>query len=439
MDAYWLRYLPHFLRRHVDGRFELQAILGNSSWLTTDKLLRLVVGTPITIWIARYLGPESFGLLSYSIAFVAIFGAFASFGLDRIVVRELVRRPEEASEIIGTSLAIRITTGIVAASAAMLAIRLGDAPDPRTSWLVSIIAAGLIFQSFDVFDSWFQSRVQSKFTIVAKGFAFLLASAFRAYLILAGAGLLAFAAASLTEIVLGAAFLAATYRRRSLVPRPRFRMTQAAHLTREAWPLLLSGLAVTLYMRLDIVMLQEMAAPEQTGAYAAATRLSEVWYALPIALAASAYPALLRSHSTDTRAYLAKIRRMYFVFAWLAIGISLPLSILANPLVELLYGAKFAASGPILAVHLWASVAVFLGISSSQHLLANNLQMISLYRTCIGLGSNFLLNLLLIPSYQGLGAAIATLVSYFVATFSLALFPQARSHARYMLVAPFSR
>ena len=65
--------------------------------------------------------------------------------------------------------------------------------------------------------------------------------------------------------------------------------------------------------------------------------------------------------------------------------------------------------------------------------------MISLYRTCIGLGSNFLLNLLLIPSYQGLGAAIATLVSYFVATFSLALFPQARSHARYMLVAPFSR
>lgn len=63
----------------------------NTSWLFAEKILRMVVGLFVGVWVARYLGPERFGLLSYAQSFVGLFSAFATLGLDEIVVRELVK------------------------------------------------------------------------------------------------------------------------------------------------------------------------------------------------------------------------------------------------------------------------------------------------------------------------------------------------------------
>jgi PST family polysaccharide transporter len=438
MDAHWLKYLPRVLRTRVSGRHEAQAIIGNSIWLVFDKLLRMAIGLPIGIWMARYLGPDLFGQLSYALAFVAMFGAIASAGLDGIVVRELVRRPERANEILGTAFALKLLTGTVAFALSVVVVRFTGSQNPATFWLVAVIAAGLVLQSFDVIDFWFQSQVQSRFIVRARMIAFLASSIVRVVLILTHGSLISFALVSLAEIAISAGFMLVAYRGRHLLLSSfQFRSERARQLLRESWPLLLSGIAVMLYMRIDMVMLQEMTDVHQVGIYAAATKLSEVWYALPIILSSSVFPAILRSHGRDLSAYLHGLRRLYFLFTWLAIGISLPLSLGADWIITTLYGNAYAPAGPVLAVHLWASVAVFLGIASSQHLLAENLQVISFYRTAIGLICNILLNLALIPRYQALGAALATVVSYFVATFSLVLFRRTRSHAAYMLLAPF--
>lgn len=438
MDAPWLKYLPGVLRTRFSGRHEAQAIIGNSSWLVADKLLRMIIGLPIGIWMARYLGPALFGQLSYALAFVAMFGAIASVGLDGIVVRELVRRPAKADEILGTAFALKLLAGTVAFALAIVVVRVTGSPDPATFWLVAVIAAGLVFQSFDVIDFWFQSQVQSRFIVRARMIAFLLSSVARVLLILNHGSLLSFALVSLAEIAVAAGLMMAAYQARHLRLSGFYaRSDTARRLLRESWPLLLSGIAVMLYMRIDMVMLQEMTDARQVGIYAAATKLSEFWYALPMILSSSVFPAILRSHGRDPRAYLQGLRRLYFLFAWLAIGISLPLSLNADWLITTLYGNAYSPAGPVLAVHMWASVAVFLGIASSQHLLAENLQVISFYRTAIGLICNILLNLVLIPRYQALGAAIATVASYFVATFSLVFFKPTRTHAGYLLLAPF--
>ncbi|MDE5124445.1 MAG: oligosaccharide flippase family protein, partial [Trichodesmium sp. St19_bin1] len=80
-----------------------QQIIGNTAWLLGDKFLRMGFGLLIGVWVARYLGPEKFGLLNYAIAFVSLFNVFATLGLNNIVVRELVRKPSEKGEILGTS------------------------------------------------------------------------------------------------------------------------------------------------------------------------------------------------------------------------------------------------------------------------------------------------------------------------------------------------
>src|SRR5215471_5914334 len=107
-----------------------------------------------------------------------------------------------------------------------------------------------------------------------------------------------------------------------------------------------------LYMRVDVVMLQQMIGPDPVGVYAAATPLSEVWYMLPTIIVASAAPAILRAHAADRRLFLSRLQHLYFALAWTAIGIALPLSLAANTLITFLYGAAFAAAGPVLAVHL---------------------------------------------------------------------------------------
>ena len=63
----------------------------NTSWLFAEKILRMFVGLFVGIWVARYLGPEQFGLFSYAQSFVGLFTAMATLGLDGIVVRELVK------------------------------------------------------------------------------------------------------------------------------------------------------------------------------------------------------------------------------------------------------------------------------------------------------------------------------------------------------------
>ena len=74
------------MRQNVEGRGNLQKLIGNTGWLFADRILRLGVGLWVGIWTARYLGPEQFGLFNYSIAFVALFSVFATLGLDGIVV-----------------------------------------------------------------------------------------------------------------------------------------------------------------------------------------------------------------------------------------------------------------------------------------------------------------------------------------------------------------
>lgn len=440
MNASWFKYLPGFLRTRLYGRHGLQAALGNSGWLFVDKILRMGVGLFVGVWIARYLGPQQFGLWNFAIAFTALFGAFATLGLDGIVVRELVKNPERQNDLLGSAFALKLIGGAITLLIALFAISLVRSGETLTLWLVGLSAAGFIFQSVNVIDFYFQAKVQSRYTVYAANGAFVLMTLVKISLLLTSAPLIAFAWAGLGEIALTAFFLLVAYRVNHHYMREwRYDGRVARELLKDSWPLLLAGLAVMLYMRVDMVMLQQMAGDREVGIYAAATRLSEIWYFLPMVVVASVSPAIIKCHGTDPDLYINRLRKLYFIMAWLAIGISLPLSLLSGWAVSILYGAEFREAAPVLAIHLWASIAVFLGVASSQYLLVEQLQKISFYRTLIGLVCNIALNLILIPRMGALGAAIATVVSYFVSVFSLVFFKSTRAHTIYLLMAPFAR
>ena len=390
----------------------LRRILGNMGWLLLDRVVRMGMGLVVGVWVARYLGPARFGSLNFAIAFIALFGSVTTLGLDLVVVKEFVEKEHEQHEIIGTTFALRLLGSTLATILSVAAVRLVQ-PHDRESWLlVGIISTMLIFQAFDAIDSFFQSQVRSKLTVWAKNSAFLVMALVRVLLIRAHAPVWCFAAAIAGEAALGAIGLLLCYRFSGLrVSLWRASRQRALALLQQSWPAIFSGMAVMIYMRVDTVMLKVMQGDYAVGLYSAATRISEVWYFIPLTIVSSVSPAIIRSRD-DRPVFYDRLRRLFSLMTVTALTIGSVVALASNRLITMLYSHTYDGAGRVLAVHIWASVFVFLGVAQAPWDISENMLKASLYRTTAGAVTNVLMNLYLIPHYGAMGAAIATVVSY---------------------------
>ncbi len=389
----------------------------NTSWMFAEQILRMLVGLLVGIWVARFLGPAQFGVFSYAIAFAALFGSLAKLGLDSIVIRDLVRNADRLELYMGTVFWLKMLGATIMLAAMLLAIHL-TSNDSTTNLYIFIIGSGTLFQSFEVIDFYFQSQVLSKFVSYCRLTQLLISSLLKLYFILVGAELIWFVVVSLIDQVTLAFTLYLAYRyRRTGVSLWQFDFHTAKLLLRESWPLVISGLVVTIYMRIDQVMIKEMLGDEQVGLYSAAVRLSEGWYFVPVIMTNSLFPAVVRAKEISLKLYHTRLQRLYTFVVWMAIAFALPMTFLSDWLVVLLYGEAFRAAGPVLMVHVWAGVFVALGVASSSWFVSENLQRLAFYRTFLGAAINVGLNLLMIPAFGMLGAAVATIISQSMAAF----------------------
>ena len=407
---------------------ELRKIISNIGWLFADRVLRMGVGLIVTAWVARYLGPQQFGLFNYAGAFVSLFGVLATLGLDQIVVRDMVRDPSCKDETLGTAFVLKLSGGILTILVTTGTIFLLRPDDQLTHWLVGITAAGTIFDAFNTIDFWFQLQVKSKYTVIAKNTAFILVTLIRITLLQMQAPLIAFAWALLAENALGAVGLAIAYKVKgqSLLAW-RASLLRAKTLLKESWPLLLSGLAIMVYLRIDQIMLGQLADDKAVGIYSAATRISELWYYIPIAIVTSVTPSIVEAKKVSETLYYNKLQKLFNIMAVLAYMIALPMTFLSKYIVVIIFGQNYVASGGVLSIHIWAALFVFFGWSKGIWIVAEGLTMFSLLATTSGAVINILLNFWLLPIYRETCAAIATVISYaFVDYFMCMIYPPAQ-------------
>jgi len=390
----------------------LRKIVGNMGWLLLDRVVRMGMGLFVGVWVARYLGPVQFGGLNFALAFIALFSTATTLGLEGIVVRELLHNPEATHELLGTSMVLRSIGGFLSVAASIFTLKLIQPNDKQALLLVSILSLTLIFQAFDTIDCFFQSQVQSKITVWAKNSAFLVFAGIKVSLIHAKAPLWAFAAAYSGEIAVGAAGLVLGYRLSGgRLFAWRAVTKRAGLLLKQSWPVIFSGMAIMVYMRLDVVMLKMMQGDFAVGLYSAATRVSEVWYFIPTAIVSSVTPAIMRTKD-DPELFYSRFRKLFSLMTLTACVIGSIVALASHAIVRTLYSNSYSGAGSVLAVHIWASVFVFLGVAQSPWDVAKNLLRLSLYRTIAGAVINIAMNLVLIPRYAAMGAAIATVVSY---------------------------
>ncbi|MHC5916368.1 MAG: flippase [Nostoc sp.] len=415
LDKYKTHILSSF--SHKFGSEKL-AVIHNIAWLFIDRILRMGFGLVVGVWIARYLGVQQFGIFNYATAFVALFNPLTNLGLDSLVIRSIIRNPEAKDQILGTAFWLKLAGGIGCVLLTVSSIFVFRQNDQVTVGLVAILATAGIFSAFDTIDIWFQSQVQSKYTVVAKNTAFIIIAFIKIALIKMHAPLLAFAWIVLLEVGLGAAGLILVYKIKGYsLWLWRWNFPLAKTLLKESWPLILSGLSIMIYVKIDQIMLGEMVGASAVGLYSAASRISEVWYFIPVAIASSVTPSIFAAKEVSEELYYQRIKKLLRGLVLISIVITLPMSFMSERIITLLFGNDYAAAGAILAIHIWASLFVFMGVATSSWFVAEGLTHLSLRRTLIGAITNVLLNLLLIPHYAGIGAAIATVISYAFGSF----------------------
>ncbi len=408
----WWSRLTRNALSPTQGSYSLHRLIGNTGWLFADRVFAMGLNILIGIWLARYLGPDQYGLYSYALAFVALFSTLAALGLDGVIVRDIVNAPASSGETLGTIFGMKLVVSLAALGVVIGGIFWARPTEPLAHWLVAITALTLIFKPFDVIDIWFQSQIQARAAVLARNLVLAMSTAVKVGLILTAAPLLAFAWVGTAEVALIAVGLALSYIvQRQTFAAWRFSRARALNLLRECWPLIIAGLSVTIYMRIDQVMLGQMLGDKAVGIYSVATRISEMGYFIPMAVMSSLAPALIEIRKADRARYDVQIQRVFNLMVLLALAITIPGSLLATPVVSMLFGVRYVEAGAILAVHIWATLFVFLGVAQSTWDINEGLTRYGLLRTVIGAGINVLMNIVLIPIMGGLGAALSTLIS----------------------------
>ena len=422
-------YLLKLFKIQPETSPNIHRIASNTSWLVIDNLIRSGMGFFIGTAIARYLGPEKFGILSYCSAFVVLFSSLATLGLDSIVIRDVVLEPDRKDEILGTAFVLKLCGSLLAFVAVVGAISLLKVSEPLIRWLVGVIALSMIFQSVDVIDYYFQAKVQSKYVVWMRDAAFLIFSVVRIYFICSHARLECFAYAALAEVFCVGVFLFLIYRyRKQSLEVGKFSWARTKHLFRNCWPGFLSGIAVMIYMKIDQLILEAFLGNKELGIYVAAIRLLEIAFIPGVILTATVFPVLLEYKKQGELFYQEKLKKVYQLLIKISLGLIVINFMFSKVIISSVYGVQFARSADILSIVIFAALVVYLGMISGYDILSDGLQKYSFYRTALGAISSVALNFLLIPLYGIKGAAWSLIISFLISVFSLGLFRKTRKH-----------
>lgn len=384
----------------------------NTGWMFIGQMFSLLVSFFIGVWMARYLGPENFGILSYALAFTGLFAFFADLGIGGILNRDLVKFSGKRDELLGTGFRLKLIGGLATFILVCL-VTLLLKTSLISKLLIVLFAFSFILQAINVINTFFYSRVESKKNIQVVITATFISSIFKIAVILLGQGVIWIMIVYLLDSVWQGIGFIMSYHRSSLKMKDwKYNKTLAYGILRDSWPLMLASVAGFIYLRIDQVMIGWLMGNREVGLYAVAVRLVEVWYFVPSIICGSLFPAIVNAKKISPVIYKKRLKGLYLLMAGIAVVIAIPSTILAPLIISLLFGQEYLAATGILQIYVWSSVGLFLGSAITQYFLSENHTLTTFYFNFFSMLTNVVLNLILIPRIGLIGAALATLISY---------------------------
>ncbi|MGH7237979.1 MAG: flippase, partial [Candidatus Saccharimonadales bacterium] len=339
----------------------------NTGWLMSARVGSLAIKFLInTFVLSAYLGSRQFGILNYPAALMAFPLALAALGLDGFVTRELLNHPDKKDTLLGTSFWMRLMAGFAAIPLVYLLYLIFNHIKPlETPWYyVFIVAFTAVIQSVNIIDSFFQSKVQAKKIMYINVSGNIISAIIKLLFIFLKLPLVWFVYSLVFDAAIIAAGYILSYRNSgNHISKWKFDAPVASYLIKYSWPLAFAAILTTLYMKIDQVMIPIYLKTSELGIYTTVANLSESWYFIPVAIVTSVFPAIMHARNTDRQRYKKRLQNMYDLMVIISMSIAICMTFASKFIYHLAYARhpEFWSGAPVLAVHVWAGIFVFLG------------------------------------------------------------------------------
>ncbi len=396
----------------------------NIFWIFFEQFVKFLSLFLVNIYIARYLGPESFGLLSFSVGLVAIVIAASKLGLESILVRELVTCNDDRKGIIYTCFCMIMIASCVSVSLLLTILYVLNVPE-RTLLYVAILCLGALPQAFLVIEFDFQSQFKAFFSSLAKSTALLISAIVKLLIVYYDCGLLYIAIATSIEFFIIAIFLVifdSKFNGRLFFKGTSFNFDTCRRILKSCVPMVASSVTTVLFMRMDQIILKIVHGDHAAGIYSAMSRIYEMWVMVTVVFCTAILPVLVKHKNESEEKFQSILVLIFRCVFMLTMIFSCIVSIYNKEITLLVYGESFLDGAIVLSILMWSSIFAALGSVTMRYFTVENFEKKIMRRAVFGLVVNLFLNILLIPSYGGLGAALSTLISLCLANYIIDYF-----------------
>jgi O-antigen/teichoic acid export membrane protein len=399
----------------------------NIGWMFFAKIASMVIAFLATAYIARSLGPQNYGELSYAISFVGLFSFLSSLGVEQILYRDTIQYPEKRNIYLGSAIGIRVIasllTGLLCFGTAFFI-----SPKDVSLFLIGLLSLTFVCGSFSLLSMEFQADAKSKYPSIFSVIVVIILNLSKILVIFNDKGVIYLAGVILLEPILySCMYMYLRSKHYEPLRNLQFDTHIALKILKDSYPLIFASAFFMIYARIDQVMIKNMMSAEYVGLYDAAVRMSEISYFIPNIIVAALFPAIINAKKISEVIYFKRIKKLLITLLLVSTGIALITTLLATYFTLIIFGSKFLATVPILRIYVWSNIGTALNMLIQQVLISENLTKNVSLTIFFGMVTNVVLNVLLIPRLGMSGAALASLISYMIPFLSLYMFKKTRT------------
>lgn len=403
------------LSQRLKNRFHLSEtkskVFANVFWAVFGKCVNLSGALIVGIVVARYLGPEQYGLMNYVISYVAIFQVLADFGLDNIQIREEARDLAKRDSLLGTTFVLKLLFATIAVILITITSYIFEA-NADTFLYILIYSFSVILNTTWVARNHFTAIVWNEYIVKTEISRTIIGVAVKVILLLNDASLIWFIFSLIFDsVLLASGYLYSYSKRVDRIGKWVFDKELAKYMLSQSFPLLLSGAAIIIYNRIDQIMIGNMLDKSFVGIYSVAVRFVEVLIFIPTIIAQTVSPILVRIKKEDETRYQHMSELFVNITVWLCIILAGLVSVIAYPLVLFTFGESYIYAATILSVMSFKVVGDALSQTSGQLIIIEGIQKYASIRNVIGCVVCVVFNLVLINMYGIMGAALVSVLT----------------------------
>lgn len=385
----------------------------NTGIVFFGQVLAKLTSLVVILYLARYLDESGFGRYSLVFAYLGFFSLITDFGLDQILVRDIVSSRSSPEKLFGNAILLKLFLSLIAIALSWLILLFLDYP-LYTKVLIFIASFSLVFSyqspSFgNVFTTIFTANLSRVYVTVIDVAAKVGVAAVTVLLIVLKRSLLEIVLVNVLGLAAG--FLALYFLSfRFMKPDFSLDFTLWKYLLRQSLPLALSSFFVMVYFRVDVILLSLWKSEAAVGYYAAAYKLTESFNMIGSAFIVTLLPLASGFYASAKesmfKAYQLSLK--YLLIFMIPVGIGT--TYFSKDIMNLFYH-KYSASSTALVFLIWAELFILLNMAISTFLVSMHRQRVFFTMTFVLMFLNVFLNYLLIPRLSFVGSSIATVAT----------------------------